>query len=554
MEKTELLALLESARVGDRRAQEKLIIQIQNPVYYQCKKMLKNEEEAQDATQDILISVLTSLDKLRQPEAFYGWVNGITANRCKHLLTRGAKEWQIPEDEEGNSLLDDLEDLDDQAVPDKAIDNEETRRMIAQLVDDLPEAQRMTVLLYYYDEMSVREIAAAMETTEGTVKSRLNYARKSIKEGVEDYERQGLKLYGVSPLPLLLYFLCKDAAAHVLSREAALRITASAVEAAGAAGTVAGATTAAGAAGTATGTAGAAAVTSRAAGVAGTATATATKAGVGLGVKIAAALTAMAVVGGGAAVVTHREGATTPSVPPVEVTAALPTAEVLVEIPVVESTPTPNPTIPPEERYMTYSQILEELDAAYPEDDWNNRINWIFFGDWDRDGAEELIALTQEDINWLSATVYDVDEGGEPITLRLNEENQYPNAGNGWLDLGISTYNREPCAVMRYSNSWAEGSSEEYTVLYPQGDTVNRGGVFSFTKSDMDGKVVLTDSPAEVESPGDAWLLLEELRENFVSLSEQAFGGSEGKWDALWVRGKNLTSCLSQCQERAQGQ
>ena len=256
MEKTELLALLEAARAGDRRAQEKLMIQIQNPVYYQCKKMLKNEEEAQDATQDILISVLTGLDKLREPVAFYGWVNGIAANRCKHLLTQGTKEWQIPEDEEGNSLLDDLEELDDQVVPDKAVDNEETRRMIAQLVDDLPEAQRMTVLLYYYDEMSVRDIAAVMETTEGTVKSRLNYARKSIKEGVEGYERQGLKLYDISPLPLLLYFLRKDAAAHVLSREMTLQITASVMEETGAAAGAAGAAGTAAGTGAAAGTAG----------------------------------------------------------------------------------------------------------------------------------------------------------------------------------------------------------------------------------------------------------------------------------------------------------
>ena len=117
-------------------------------------------------------------------------MNGITANRCKHLLTTPHKEWQIPEDEEGNSMLEHVENLDETLVPDKALDNEETRRMILGLVDDLPPEQRMSVLFYYYDEMSVKQIAEAMDTSEGTVKSRLNYARKSIKAGVEEYERK----------------------------------------------------------------------------------------------------------------------------------------------------------------------------------------------------------------------------------------------------------------------------------------------------------------------------------------------------------------------------
>lgn len=134
-----------------------------------------------------------------------------TVNRCRNQLTRGPKEQPIPEDKEGNSLLDTYEDLDQQKVPDQALDNAETQRMIQELVDGLSPEQRMSVLLYYYDERSVKEIAELMETSEGTVKSRLNYARKAIKTGVEEYEKQGIKLYGLSPLPFLLYFLRREA-------------------------------------------------------------------------------------------------------------------------------------------------------------------------------------------------------------------------------------------------------------------------------------------------------------------------------------------------------
>lgn len=143
MEQEKLLTLIQRSREGDPEAQEGLIRGTQQKIYYHCIKMLKNEQDAQDATQDVLISMITSLDKLREPAAFWGWVNGITANRCKHLLSAPHKEWQIPEDDEGISMLDSLEDLDEQYIPDKALDNEETRRMILGLVDDLPPEQRM---------------------------------------------------------------------------------------------------------------------------------------------------------------------------------------------------------------------------------------------------------------------------------------------------------------------------------------------------------------------------------------------------------------------------
>ncbi|MBE5708498.1 MAG: sigma-70 family RNA polymerase sigma factor, partial [Oscillibacter sp.] len=207
---------------GDQQAQEALVLAAQNRVFYHCKKMLKHEEDALDATQEVLISMLTKLDKLQDPEAFWGWLSSMTANHCRNILNRGRREAQIPEDDEGNSLLDAFEDPDEQAVPDKALDNDETRRMIVALVDQLPNAQRQCVLMYYYEEMGVKDIANALETSEGTIKSRLNYARKAIKAGVDEYAAQGIQLY--SALPFLVYFLQKDAVISGLSGSGAERL------------------------------------------------------------------------------------------------------------------------------------------------------------------------------------------------------------------------------------------------------------------------------------------------------------------------------------------
>lgn len=219
MENKDLTAIIARCLNGDTRAQEELVLAVQNRVYYHCRKMLKDEDRAFDLTQEVLMVMLTKLDTLREPEAFRGWLSGITANLCRNAINRGPREVQIPEDEEGNSLLDTYETLDQRSVPDKMLDTDETRRMIAELVDALPDVQRQCVLLYYYDEMSVKDIAAVLEVSENTIKSRLNYARKSIKEGVERYEKQGIKLYGLSPLPFLFFFLGSDANACRLTGE-----------------------------------------------------------------------------------------------------------------------------------------------------------------------------------------------------------------------------------------------------------------------------------------------------------------------------------------------
>lgn len=218
MDKESLVLVVKRSQAGESAAQETLIREVQQSIYYQCLKFLHHPEDAQDATQDVLIQMLTKLHTLNQPEAFWGWINCMTANHCKNIL-RKTGELQIPEDEEGNSLLDTFETMDEQTVPDKALDNEETRRMIIEMIDALPTPQRMCVIMYYYNEMSVKDIASTLEVSENTVKSRLNYARKAIKEGTEKYERQGIKLYGLSPLPFLLHFLRKDADVSLLGAD-----------------------------------------------------------------------------------------------------------------------------------------------------------------------------------------------------------------------------------------------------------------------------------------------------------------------------------------------
>lgn len=317
MEKEQMIELVRKSQAGDMDAMNELIRKAHTSVSYQCRKLLKNAQDAEDVTQEVMLTVYTKLGSLQEPAAFWGWLSRITANRCMNALSRTHVDLQILEDEDGHSMLDDIENLDKQLVPDEAIDNAETRRMIWEIVGKLPEAQRMVTLLFYYDELSVKQIASIMGTSENTAKSRLNYARKALKDGVLDYEKKhGVKLHVLSPIPFLLYFLRKEAeegadpaaaqamAERVMAQGAAMS-GATAAETAGAtkaAGATAGGTSAAGTA------ASGASASASAAGAAGTAAAHALG---GLSLKAVAVIAAGVIAAGGAAVgisaaVSHR--------------------------------------------------------------------------------------------------------------------------------------------------------------------------------------------------------------------------------------------------------
>lgn len=207
MEKDRIESLVNRAQSGDLQAMGKLLEVAHTSVSYQCRKMMRRQEDAEDLTQEVLLAVYRKIDTLKEAKAFWSWLNRITATHCMNALSRNHVDLQFAEDEDGHSVVDNLEEIDEHSIPDKALDNAETARMIDEIVSSLPEAQRMSTLLYYYNEMSVKEIAQIMNVPENTVKSRLNLARKAIKDKVQDYEKQGIKLYSVSILPFLWYFL-----------------------------------------------------------------------------------------------------------------------------------------------------------------------------------------------------------------------------------------------------------------------------------------------------------------------------------------------------------
>lgn len=181
--------------------------------YYLALQYMKNEEEAQDVLQEAYIRAFSRLDMLRDPEMFPAWLGSIVANTAKNMLAKRNpmlfSEMAIDMESEGMEYQIEDDRLDYR--PETAYTRQETRELVHELIESLSEEQRLCILMFHIEGASIREIAEVMNCPENTVKSRLNYGRKNLRVKAEELKKKGYKLYGVAPIPLLLYLLRTDA-------------------------------------------------------------------------------------------------------------------------------------------------------------------------------------------------------------------------------------------------------------------------------------------------------------------------------------------------------
>ncbi|WP_408069666.1 sigma-70 family RNA polymerase sigma factor [Butyrivibrio sp. JL13D10] len=175
-----------------------------NHVYFRAKAYMKDEADAQDLTQIVYIEAYKNIKSLQNAESLFGWLDGICHNQGMKLFRK--KKDVLPNvDEEGKDIFETLESNDLASLPELSTDQKETSRIIQEFIDELPEVQKAAVIAYYFDGFLVGEIAQMQNCSEGTVKSRLNYARKFLKEKVEGTEkRDGIRLHAVA-LPTIWY-------------------------------------------------------------------------------------------------------------------------------------------------------------------------------------------------------------------------------------------------------------------------------------------------------------------------------------------------------------
>ena len=213
MEIDKLTSLVCAVQQGDRQAADELYTTVHQGLYYYISKTVNDPELAQDLLQETFIEIYQTIDKLNEPTAFLKWSRQIAYHKCT-AYARKAKDVLVDENEDGLSVFDTIEEDRTEFIPDEALDKADLKQTIHAMLVALPMEQRSAIILRYFDEISVKEIAEIQGVSEGTVKSRLNYGRKALQKSVEDYEKKnGVKLRCAGVIPLLLWLFANEASA-----------------------------------------------------------------------------------------------------------------------------------------------------------------------------------------------------------------------------------------------------------------------------------------------------------------------------------------------------
>ena len=213
MEKDDIKKLVLQAAQGNKAAFGALYEETGRTVYFSCLKLLGDPQLAEDITQETYLTALQKLGTLAQPKNFPAWVNRIGINLCKmHFRNNSA-----PEDN-SEEIIEEIPD--EGLIPEEYVSNDAKRKIIMDIIDTvLTEEQRQSVILYYFDMLTVPEIAEVMNCTTGTVTSRLSAARKKIKEAVLIYEENNNdRLHAAVPVFILSKLLNKEASNTVLPK------------------------------------------------------------------------------------------------------------------------------------------------------------------------------------------------------------------------------------------------------------------------------------------------------------------------------------------------
>lgn len=166
------------AKRGDRDAFVRLVKHLEKSLYNTARSIIKKDEDVADALQETILKAFKSLHSLRESSFFKTWIFRILINECRSILAK--RSHIVP-----------VSDVPTSSLTSKDYENVELR----ELVDELDEQQRIVIVLYYFEDMSIRQVAETLEISESAVKMRLNRARNTLLGKFKPFQ-EGKMNYG----------------------------------------------------------------------------------------------------------------------------------------------------------------------------------------------------------------------------------------------------------------------------------------------------------------------------------------------------------------------
>jgi RNA polymerase sigma-70 factor, ECF subfamily len=176
--------LVERAQSGDKRAFELLVLKYQRKVERLLSRIIRDQAEIEDVSQEAFIKAYRALANFRGDSAFYTWLYRIAVNTAKnYLISQGRRAPTSTEfDAEEAEGFEEATGLRDIATPDAQLMSKQIGEIVNKTIEALPDELRTAITLREIDGMSYEEIAQIMDCPIGTVRSRIFRAREAVAE------------------------------------------------------------------------------------------------------------------------------------------------------------------------------------------------------------------------------------------------------------------------------------------------------------------------------------------------------------------------------------
>ncbi len=176
MEQTTDKEVIEQCKKGDTDSFRKIYGRYAKAMYHTCLRIAGNETDAEDLLQEGFVEAFTSLERLKDSNAFAGWLKRIMINRSVNYVKRQRKSWQ------------EIDSSTTQYHEDEPFDEEGFSKQIQAIhiqLARLPDPQRITISLHVYEAMGFEEIASVLRVPSATVRSHYARGRKRILNNIK---------------------------------------------------------------------------------------------------------------------------------------------------------------------------------------------------------------------------------------------------------------------------------------------------------------------------------------------------------------------------------
>lgn len=201
--------IVELLRHNNEEAYRELIQLTYPKLYSIALKYVKDAETARDMVQETYIDAYRKLDQLKDDDKLENWLCIIVIRKCldynksSEIKHNRMTFTELVEDDNIDNIL---VDRSNKFQPEKNFEYNELRKAVSQMISELPDTQKTAILLYYYQQFSIKEIAAFLSVPENTVKSYMRLGRQKLKMLIEKSN-----LYGVAPSAIITWAMDMDA-------------------------------------------------------------------------------------------------------------------------------------------------------------------------------------------------------------------------------------------------------------------------------------------------------------------------------------------------------